>query len=401
MESSSEETSKGCAPTAAPSAEGSPCLNYSKRENLGDTPTTEPRFEIDDRVFAKDGGKEATDSTYYPATIRAFRRVDGSGNPCAWQYKVHYHGWNSRWDKWLGEDRVLLMSQSNRKALEDSNLLEVSCRTGSSSIKKGSDMILPSNESSGFNSKAGVKRKRDDSNANRGNGSATTSILSVYEDLCILPLSLKIVLLDEKGHITRRGHELPYTYDMHSSTNAEERPNCTPPRLLHELPADVSIKYALNHFCKRHEQFTSSVAQTQQSQGDSKEDNRANEPDATTIYPSRSDAEEFCTELCKLFESALPKILLYPQERPQYQFLKRKAAQSKTSMAEIYGCEFLLRLYLRLPPLMVFENTSNIKMRCSLLSGLLVFLQKNRHACFKGRYREPTPEEWLPHEMSS
>eukprot|EP00980_Cylindrotheca_fusiformis_P031190 scaffold25947_cov127-Cylindrotheca_fusiformis.AAC.2 len=61
--------------------------------------------------------------------------------------------------------------------------------------------------------------------------------------------------------------------------------------------------------------------------------------------------------------------------------------------SQIYGCEFLLRLMTRLPTLMLTEPKSKMDVNGPLLQDLIVLLQKNRQACFKGKYREPKYSE--------
>jgi hypothetical protein len=155
--------------------------------------------------------------------------------------------------------------------------------------------------------------------------------------------------------------------------------------------------------------------------------------------------------MIQLFQDALPVCLLYPQERPQYEALLLQQQQQQQNskkqknqkyngvcLADVYGCEFLLRLYVRLPVLMQAEMTAKMNQQTNagtstnmntnnndnndnnntnmdntvalqlsrdiqyigpLLTELLVLLQKNRQACFKGNYRQTKPEEWLDWEQ--
>jgi hypothetical protein len=114
----------------------------------------------------------------------------------------------------------------------------------------------------------------------------------------------------------------------------------------------------------------------------------------------------------QLFEDALPVYLLYAQERPQYELLlEKKKMQAegggstssnpdkKKRLADMYGCEYLLRLYVRLPVLLQETEDSDARVVGPLLTELLVLMQKNRQALFKDTsYREPTTEEWMDWE---
>ena len=150
-------------------------------------------------------------------------------------------------------------------------------------------------------------------------------------------------------------------------------------QLLHTLPAKVPIAKVLDHFVKSH-----SKQQQQQQQQQQREEDKS-----TSL-----SAAVFVRELTQLLEQALPVCLLYPQERHQYhQQQQQQHLTSETSVTQIYGCEFLLRLVLRLPLLGYYSATSQKSTQTNaLLQELLVLLQKNRQACFakKSGYQKAT-----------
>jgi mortality factor 4-like protein 1 len=59
---------------------------------------------------------------------------------------------------------------------------------------------------------------------------------------------------------------------------------------------------------------------------------------------------ELCDALKLYFDKALPLLLLYQQEQPQYAALQKKHP-GKTP-CELYGVEHLLRLFVKLPSLL-------------------------------------------------
>jgi hypothetical protein len=75
-------------------------------------------------------------------------------------------------------------------------------------------------------------------------------------------------------------------------------------------------------------------------------------------------------------------------------------ASKKKRPCEIYGCEFLLRLMVRLPALLQAEPQSEMDVMGPLIADLIVLLQKNRQACFKSTYREPKYNELLEFEKA-
>lgn len=367
-----------------------------------------PRYKKNQRIYAKDN---AGSKYYYSATIKQVRWNNDGGA----RYKVHYSGWNDRWDQWLMEDKILEESDQNRRFLEVSNLL-------GGQIKKDEDET-PASTSTVTKG----KRKRDEDPSmvrKRRGGNNMLSVKSIYEDFCELPFTLKTVLMDECEKITRTQ---PYSCASNSQPTAK-----APGRLVHHLPATVTIQQVLKHFCKKQiQQIKDSHNNPTTSSNHGKEGPAKGKASvlssslltaslSTDVNLSASDVEEFCNGLSELFEAALPKFLLYPQERPQYNALifsmagvahhgpnsrnnnNDKDNLSKKRLTEIYGCEYLLRLFVRLPVLMQSESANNIKLVGPLLAELLVLLQKNRQACFKGNYREPRPEdEWLEVETCS
>ena len=85
------------------------------------------------------------------------------------------------------------------------------------------------------------------------------------------------------------------------------------------------------------------------------------------------------------FNKALPRVLLYRQEREQYEALSQRYPE--TEMVDLYGAEHLLRLFVRLPVLlasaaMTQMETKRVQAR---LSEFLKFMQKNSQELFPPR----------------
>jgi hypothetical protein len=118
----------------------------------------------------------------------------------------------------------------------------------------------------------------------------------------------------------------------------------------------------------------------------------------------QQQVRKFCDGLALLFDDALPVCLLYAEERPQYESTMMQDDEDddtkKKRPCEIYGCEFLLRLMVRLPALLQAEPQSEMDVMGPLIADLIVLLQKNRHSCFKSTYREPKYNELLDFEKA-
>lgn len=87
------------------------------------------------------------------------------------------------------------------------------------------------------------------------------------------------------------------------------------------------------------------------------------------------------------FDKALPAMLLYKNERQQYQ----ETVVGDTSPSTIYGAEHLLRLFVKLPELLVYANVEEETLTSlqQKLLDFLKFLQKNQSSFFLSSYDAP------------
>lgn len=84
------------------------------------------------------------------------------------------------------------------------------------------------------------------------------------------------------------------------------------------------------------------------------------------------------------FNKALPAMLLYKNEREQFQ----ESIREDVSPSSVYGAEHLLRLFVKLPEILFYasiedETLTELKQK---LQGFLRFLQKNQSAFFLSTY---------------
>jgi len=87
------------------------------------------------------------------------------------------------------------------------------------------------------------------------------------------------------------------------------------------------------------------------------------------------NAKELVSALIPFFDKALPSILLYRQERAQFDALMQKFPDGNPS--EIYGGEHFVRLYVRLPRFMSSLFGPEIQIVHANLVDLLKFIAKN------------------------
>jgi mortality factor 4-like protein 1 len=310
----------------------------------GEIVVTPPPFQVDEKVYCKDNER------YYEAIIRK-SRYDSNNK---WSFLVHYTGWNDRWDRWMEGDCILKDTAENRGIVQNRKEEQENAVAGEAN-NNTSGQKRSRGTSTDAASRSGSSRKR--LTTVRNNVAADTCG-DVYADYCELPFTLKTVLIDEYERLRR---------------------------LVHVLPAPVPVRKVLNHFAKKKIKACKNGETTQL---------------------STEQIQDFVQGLTQLFQEALPVCLLYPQERLQYASLKDSGDNSK-ELVDVYGCEFLLRLFVRLPILLQQTPRKEFSHAATvigpLLTDLLVLLQKNRQTLFpmsiapaeNANYRLPLPNEWM------
>ena len=336
-------------------------VDGNEDEKVNDTMLpSSPPFQKDQRVWAQD----PVTACYYHATVRDLR-----WEATEWKFRIHYQGWNSRWDRWLVASHVA--EETETEALRAAGLL--SPGKAAAQTKEEEDDV--ENEEIVVNSTpSGSKRKSDAAEPSKAASVASRKRRTTknrktlpYADYCELPVTLQTVLVEEWERLTR---PIPNT-------------GTPPSRLVHSLPASVTIHQVLKHFAKKQKQDAASSGASMENAG-----------------KNHSDVDDFCSGLSQLFQTSLPKCLLYNQERPQYEALLRDPVLSAKPLTEVFGCEYLLRLYVRLPYLLPnVDESASTSIVGPLLSELLILMQKNRQACFKGDYRRVQRSEWLENEV--
>jgi len=421
-----------------------------------------PPFSVDQRVYCRDVKQSGL---LYPAIIRQVRLENNTNqllhhrqgdpsvlsttSPSNWKFLVHFLGWNARWDRWTHADALWDATPGGKGELLYQQEQERQAKSQEDSIpsspmrkrKKGDEGLSPRSSTVTTTTSTTVGRKRQHVGPSTGASPTKTSrsVLSPsysyagkrrgIEEFCELPFTLKTILVEEWEKVTRRGWDSPHGYDMSAldilalkqQLRREERSNVKdvslppggaryPARVVHDLPAKVTIRRVLKHFVKTRAATKPDSSQTTASVSESKSSSSSSPPlapltaDTTRSENPEDRAQQFCQGLIELFERALPTCLLYPQERPQYEQIQKEllthnnSRDKKRQLVDVYGCEYLLRLLVRLPILFHEDDYRSNKDIGFLLTDLIVLLQKNRQACFKGQYRVPAEEEWLDWE---
>lgn len=354
--------------------------------------------------------------------------VDASGEERHWEYLVHYLGWSSRWDKWLADPDLLEDTPANRA------MAQVDKEKAKKKERERKEKAKEKERAKAERKKArklqeeNRKRDADDMEDDDEYEDAGPTI----EDYCALPFTLKTVLVDDRDKIrTAAGwaDELcpPEDDAAWGSDEEEGREGWRPPRLVHSLPAPITIRKVLKGYVKLKKQEAAAeaakvldAAEEKDSGEDEGETSAAAKAAASAaVSAAEAEARGFVEGVAALFNDALPVCLLYEEERAQYASTMAEARESRDveangttpplGAADLYGCEHFLRLFVRLPALFsVMSSRSGGSDRTSAaveelgpwVADLIVFLQKNRNACFKGRYRAPMDKELSERERS-
>ncbi|KAI5059453.1 hypothetical protein GOP47_0025772 [Adiantum capillus-veneris] len=98
---------------------------------------------------------------------------------------------------------------------------------------------------------------------------------------------------------------------------------------------------------------------------------------------------EILNGLRTYFDKSLPAMLLYKPERAQ--FLEHVPENSTIAPSSVYGAEHLLRLFVKLPELLVYTNMEDdaLSQLQQKLADFLKYLQKNQSVFFLSTYDGP------------
>ncbi|CAN1343162.1 Protein MRG1 [Linum perenne] len=246
-----------------------------------------------------------------------------------WKYFVHYLRIANSWDEWVGADRLMKHTEENilkQQALDKKQNIDKSSRLGRGHTKpkNSSDAKTDKEDTKGNATKS--KRRKTDSTAEKGN--ASIDKLGKIQ----IPSTLKKQLVDDWDFVTQQEKlvKLPRSPTVD----------------------DILAKY-LEYKSKKEGVMTDSTG-------------------------------EVLKGLRCYFDKALPVMLLYKNERQQYQ----NAVKEDVSPSTIYGAEHLLRLFVKLPELLSYVNIEEETLTPlqQKLLDFLKFLQKNQSTFFLSAY---------------
>ncbi|KAK3423141.1 protein MRG1 isoform X1 [Eucalyptus grandis] len=245
-----------------------------------------------------------------------------------WRYYVHYLGWSKNWDEWVGVDRLMKYTDENlQKQRELNNKQDAEKSTKPSRVSY--------TKPKGSNVPRGKKRKHD--SILKEKGALPLEKLVIIQ----IPPTLKKQLIDDCEFVTHLGKLV---------------------RLPRTPSVDDILKKYLDYRLRK---------------------------DGILLYQCRmtDSVGEIMKGLRCYFDKALPVMLLYKSERQQYE----ETVTDDVDPSTVYGAEHLLRLFVKLPELLVYANIEEETLRelQHKLNDFLKFLHKNQSSFFLSAYHAP------------
>ncbi|KAJ4967618.1 hypothetical protein NE237_019467 [Protea cynaroides] len=248
-----------------------------------------------------------------------------------WRYYVHYLGWSKNWDEWVVVDRLMKFTDDNirkQQDLEKKLSADKSFKSGrSAQIKPKGSTDAKVDKEDLRNYVARGKKRKSDSGVEEKDTESMERLVKIQ-----IPSTLKKQLVDDWEFVTQLGKlvKLP-------------RSPCV----------DDILKKYLDYKSKKDGMVADSIG-------------------------------EILKGLRCYFDKALPVMLLYKKERQQY----HEAVADNVSPSTLYGAEHLLRLFVKLPELLVYANIEEetlMRLQQKLLE-FLKFMQKNQSTFFLSTY---------------
>ncbi|CAN6655274.1 chromatin modification-related protein Eaf3p [Trichomonascus vanleenenianus] len=263
-------------------------------------------------------------------------------------YFVHYKGWKSTWDEWIGPDRVMEWNEENIRKQKELKQAALAAMNSSKQRAKAASATSTSPVPADQNGPPGGTKRKDskDESGSSSRGPKRRNVeLEVEKEeefikrpeiAITVPDVLKALLVDDWEYITKE-HQL---VSLPRKPNVEEilrmYRDYVPPKREGSAEADIF--------------------------------------------------DEVLSGLKLYFDRSLGNILLYRFERQQYKDIRAK--NPGTPMSKIYGAEHLIRLFVSLPRLIAqtHMDQQGISYLKDHLEDLLRFLAKKRNELFLKQY---------------
>lgn len=325
-----------------------------------------------------------------------------------WHYFVHYNKWNVNWDRWVPEANVYEPSDHIR-AYADRLLSEHRALRAELTKKVKGKKAFQTVEGSEFLQRWRLVRAKVDDEM-RPDGESTCPSNAdpspISDKKTIAPKTTSkrpeswsktaIVTetkLRERRLASKMKHSntlsLPFALKKCLVESWEVITQC---HMVLSLPAPITVRQALEKYLESKGIAPSPT--TANDPGPSSEPAAPNSPVTNLTADSDADGRdqewrEMADGIALLFDEALPNRLLYREEFPQYNAVLDHPEYSLRRYSDVYGCEHLLRLFVRLPEV-VADEMSEAEARPILakVNDLIRFLHKNQGTMLAQPYRK-------------
>jgi MRG len=416
--------------------------------------TESPKFKVLQKVYVCD-----KDGVMYLATIRRHlygpqyqKQIDmglivskddvcdlnvGENPESSWHYFVHYDSWNVNFDKWVSEHDVFAVSDDVISVAEriskEHRSLQLEMRKnvkgkklfqtieGAAFLKEWKKRLQVILTETKFRNYGTVS---EDLLREASQGAHTESYQPSKKNIKQINWTHAAItnekIFREQGLTTTRTQSnsivLPFVLKKILVQQWEYVNQC---RMMPCIPALVTIRHALNmylsskkieltpsasHALEPHDGTALSSQAVAQDVNQFSGDCTISEKDVS--YPEESRRNDLGQEwrdmadgIAMLFDEALESRLLYREELPQLRSIHNVPEYSRTPYSELYGCEHLLRLFVRLPEILS-DNLPDEEIRpiVAKVNDFIRFLHKNQGSLLTQTHRKLNESELKEHQ---
>ncbi|KAK4902535.1 Esa1p-associated factor [Elasticomyces elasticus] len=261
----------------------------------------------------------------YEAKVVEYKLKDPKDKNDGFLYRIHYKGWKNTWDDWVPSERLRKFTDENKEL--------------ASNLKK--DMDAQRRAASGKPPSTSTRKRPFGSDM--GPGSSARGSEDRSSAVPQLPRGTKrareshIEGIDKEEEFIRRPAVRLFMPDALKSILVDDWEKVTKEQKLAPVPATVPASLFLDQY-----------------QDQERYQRRPNSADADIL-------EEVVAGVKEYFNKSLGRILLYRFERQQFYEMHKlveagHGEHAGKALADVYGCEHLLRLFVSMPDLIAHTN---------------------------------------------
>ena len=364
-----------------------------------------------------------------------------------WHYFVHFLNWKVNWDRWISEDDLMELNEENlqlaKKVNDEHRKLQKEFKKkrkgggidGGAFLKawkKRLDALMGDTNKSKKPSKKKVSKAVLEKEYQLRTDQGLSHRKPAEAQQISLGFGLKKILVEEwelihqfemvpsmlPAKITIRQALDRYLESKGVVVNAEQ-PTETQPSPEKDKEEEDAKDDTMKENQREEAQFQEqSSVELRKAEVTSAEDVSSNPPNATTTSNATTlivDEEtalrnkewtDMADGLALFFDQSLDLRLLYPSEKTQLAVLEDESEDDVVRKSELYGCEHLLRLFCRLPSILVDayqrndddidnddDDDDTLRTILAKLNDFARFLQKNQSIIFCQSYRKKNEAE--------